>query len=1087
MKYILLGVVILLLFTHVNARTIYKVYESGQCLVPASPIISVSTCEQQAELAGWSDTSATSVSFSSYLPTGCILQTSTNDLRVYPKESSLSCSSDYKCLCEITAPDCIDGINRISCLCANNLCTRDTGLVCSSGNCEHAPACVEGANDDVCQCGNSKDCTPDSGLKCSDNICSHAEICPNRIGTVENVDTCRCGSKDCSSVIGSYCHSESSTCRAACPGGTFVNHLLECSSCESPGYYCPSGSTMSPTEYKCPAGRFGDITGLKSANECKGCAAGRYSIIPGITSAEHCTGRCSAGKWSSETGLASDELCLGRCPTGTYSYEMGLTGADQCTGRCSAGKWSSFVGLTSDEQCSLCGAGKWSSEIGGTSESACSGKCLRGTYSDQFGLISHEQCKVCAVNKYQDELGATICKGCLDNKIIVDTATPSLHDSEDDCQIAVPICTASQYLENNECRTCEASFTCDGTVKQDCPPGFFCSGNGSAIACPMGRYGELKSQTTMEDACKACLPGTYQNVIGQTYCSKGCPRGKFGQIVGAKNEQDACTQCPLGFMCASLSMNRPTACPLGSYQNEYGQELCKFCPIDTYSDEIGLKECRPCGTTKEGQSLRTSGLGANSATQCEKIAKACPLNQRPDSKGQCNTCPKGFYGNGKGTRCILCPKGYAQPNEGSNTCQECQTKKCQQLYGSADFDEYTPKEWKPNFQKMTDQIDSNPFPVEIIIVYGSLAFVVILIIGSHRLCPDCFKHADVMFSGDHLVEDTHARRILNTRLGAAFTVSIPFIVAILAVFVFTSDNQIVTNGLLPIAITEIPNEPGLYKNIYITFKTESAAKAQDCSDIYTETSLNCSDSIQLLNPYVCQIETVCNINPPFGGQHTFYIHLADHWQNSMAQIVTAAWNHTKYNITNVIKTSEPLAGTMQSPTVIDYDAIRSKNHDHQTNYIDYGLQMTTRNTNFISTETGTEFGTHVTALRFFSTETLFVRETESKLGIITRIGTVLTLTLSAISGLRVAKLNIEKCIDTCYSKIFKKVPKDIHRRVSILEEKSSKNVSMTNMAQKEATKQPDYSKTQIHTDSVTGKKYTYNPITRKSIWIKEEL
>ena len=82
MKYILLGVVILLLFTHVNARTIYKVYESGQCLVPASPIISVSTCEQQAELAGWSDTSATSVSFSSYLPTGCILQTSTNDLRV---------------------------------------------------------------------------------------------------------------------------------------------------------------------------------------------------------------------------------------------------------------------------------------------------------------------------------------------------------------------------------------------------------------------------------------------------------------------------------------------------------------------------------------------------------------------------------------------------------------------------------------------------------------------------------------------------------------------------------------------------------------------------------------------------------------------------------------------------------------------------------------------------------------------------------------------------------------------------------------------------------------------------------------------
>ena len=134
----------------------------------------------------------------------------------------------------------------------------------------------------------------------------------------------------------------------------------------------------------------------------------------------------------------------------------------------------------------------------------------------------------------------------------------------------------------------------------------------------------------------------------------------------------------------------------------------------------------------------------------------------------------------------------------------------------------------------------------------------------------------------------------------------------------------------------------------------------------------------------------------------------------------------------------------------------------------------------MTTEIGTEYGTHVTTLRFFSTETLFVRESKSKLGLITQIGTVLTLTLSAISGLRVAKLGIEKCIDKCYTKMFRIVPEDIHRRVTILEER---NHIENERGQRHETNKKKTDEVEIHTDEVTGRKYTYNPVTRKSVWL----
>jgi len=94
--------------------------------------------------------------------------------------------------------------------------------------------------------------------------------------------------------------------------------------------------------------------------------------------------------------------------------------------------------------------------------------------------------------------------------------------------------------------------------------------------------------------------------------------------------------------------------------------------------------------------------------------------------------------------------------------------------------------------------------------------MVLLIVLSHRMCPGCIKHLDFIFSGDHLVEDTHARRILNTRLGAAFTLSIPFIVAAISVFVFTDENLTEQSALVP-TDTVLFNQD--LKNMYIEYKS----------------------------------------------------------------------------------------------------------------------------------------------------------------------------------------------------------------------------------------------------------------------------
>ena len=890
-----------LLLSTVNARTIYKVLDSGQCdQYAGNPIISKSQCESQSLSVGWPDTTAVSSSFSSYLPQGCILKTSTGDLRMYIKETQTQCSPDYKCLCEITAPDCSEGLNRRACLCSASVCTRATGLVCLSGQCSAAAACYDGLNSDVCRCG-LEDCTPSSGLVCSSAKCEHAEICPNRIGGDPNPSTCQCGDLDCYGDR-MYCYSESSTCMSACPGGTYVDHLLQCQHCAVKGYYCPEGATVSPTSFQCPSGRYGDQTGLSSVDDCPPCSAGRYSTISGITSVEHCTGRCPAGKFSAKTGLSSIEECAGYCSAGRYSYETGLTSDDECKGRCSTGKYSSMTGLTSD-------------------------------------------------------------------------------------------------------------------------------------------------------------------------CHQSCPRGKYGNAPGSISEMSGCLNCTQGHMCAGRGLVQPKICPIGSYQDQSGQETCHFCPKNTYSDSDGAIRCLDCPKNPQGVALKTTGLGANSINQCQLIKETCPSGQRP-IENTCTNCPRGFFSNGKGSRCILCPIGYYQSEEAQLNCTLSSLSKSIGAIHPTETKELIDSIQETS--KHTVFVNKDPFPVGIMIVYSSLFGAIVIVILFHRCCPDCFKEADLIFSGDHIIEDTHARRILKTRIGAAFTVAIPFVVAIVSVFVFTSDNTLTQNGLVPIAIENIPRENGLFQKLRLRMVVQSPLVA-NCNQIKIETGLNCTKKV--VQTDLCNIDLECWCHPPFGGIHSVSATMPDSFQRLILSVEPDAWNNTITNITVPLIPTSPMTGTDQNPTWIDFDVIRSKSMSYIQNEKEYGLQMSHRTTQQQHAGDGTETGQHVIKIRFFSTETLFVLELIAKLTDITRIGTVLTLTISAISGLRLVKLTAEHSIDQTCQKCCKNPPSDVVQRVAILEERDKEMKTI-----KSSTKVVEG---KMYEDQITGRKYNYNPLTRKSTWVKD--
>lgn len=867
--------------------------------------------------------------------------------------------------------------------------------------------------------------------QCSDTyqcICEYtADTCLEGLNQAD----CICGSHICSSETGMVC--ASGTCSHAAPCQAGLNReVCQCGSTDctpAVGLDCSAGtcSHANPCEF---------TTGKVANSAVCQCGTNDCVLEYCVAASGTCRAACAAGSYVSTTGCQSCAIPGYFCPTGATQSPTQFA----------------------------CPVGTYSANLAIGAASACD-KCPVGRSSDKTGVSVLEGCRVCGVNMYQDELGMGVCKGCPNDRVISDTHTDSKHDSPDDCQINIPTCLSTQYIANNTCHACRTGNVCDGSVMALCPAGSICRA-GTKTPCPSGKYGEDVGSSTLT-TCIECAHGMFQNIPGQTYCARMCPVGAFGNRSGAISQTAACHKCPKGHACATIAMVRPVRCTAGTFQDSTESQSCKQCERGKYTDIPGSFACKDCGRSVDKKPRTTDGMGSNSVTQCVTLPVVCDGAKRPNSAGVCENCPSGYLGNG-GTRCLLCPAGRWQALEGQNQCDPCPG--C--TVRGKNFPLVTPSfNSTPGLLKRV--IPANPtFNIVSVIVYASLAAIAFLIVCTHRLCPESLKKLDLLFSSDHTVEDTHASRVFNTRLGASFTLSLPFIVAIIAVFVFTAENVSERSTLVP-ASTMVSE--GDFQQLNLTYSVVSGRSPPLCGDIVVESDMSCK-TVFVTEEQVCHANTICDLGNIVAGSRSITVTLPDNMQVGRVVVVPSAWAREQTIVTETIVPSRgSFVGTTVQPTTCHFALTRCKKLDWLANETRYGVKITRNGVKEHVSETGTSDGYHVVAFLFDVDENFFVRTFETKQNMITQCSTILTLVISVLSVMHIVKLILENCIDYVYGCVAAELPTDIRSRKCIMGEQH------TNTVHKDVELPPvDIT---VDKDNEAGGVYTFNNKTFESKWV----
>ncbi|XP_034557340.1 zonadhesin [Notolabrus celidotus] len=441
---------------------------------------------------------------------------------------------------------------------------------------------------------------------------------------------------------GSYQHRQGQGSCEICPAGFYCQHqgMTLPRPCER-GFYCSSGSA---NQHPCPAGTYGNVSGLIEEWQCSQCDPGMYCKEKGRTFPN---GPCVAGF-----------VCLGGASTPTP--------LDNLTGfPCPPG----FV-------CSV-----------GTSVPT---PCPKGTFSEQSGLVDQSQCRSCSPGFYCSGSGLSVVSGpCLPGFYCLEgsqTATPISNVSGGVCPTGhfctegtnVPSpCPAGSFQNEtggkgiDDCKPCQHGWFQDISGQRDChpcPPGFHCrspepsSTRGSSVGvsspmpCPAGYV------------CPRESPGSQP---------LPCPRGTYSPRQGLTNIGE-CLLCPAGQFCGSEGLVEPSgACAAGflclmgaTVPNPTDNRTGSLCPPGVFCQQ-GLRagECWAgfyCswGSIRADEVLCPAGFFCPGRTP---FHVPCPAGTFSSSTGNthqenCTTCTSGYFCQVEGTvQPALCPAGYYCP------------------------------------------------------------------------------------------------------------------------------------------------------------------------------------------------------------------------------------------------------------------------------------------------------------------------------------------------------------------------------------------------------------------------------------------
>lgn len=193
----------------------------------------------------------------------------------------------------------------------------------------------------------------------------------------------------------------------------------------------------------------------------------------------------------------------------------------------------------------------------------------------------------------------------------------------------------------------------------------------------------------VEDTCRLCPSGRYQNEEGQVEC-KECPGGKYHNISGSTSNTD-CKVCPNGRQvrheCTTIysenidvqldnriieeTVCSPSKCETcGNGQFSSDGTPCRTCPEGFgTTNHIHCVECNPGKYHSNGQCVDCSD-GEYQDNYKQTFCKYCPHGYGSiQNKTRCHKCTDGTFSD-KGV-CTSCPGGFYQDETGTNECKHC--------------------------------------------------------------------------------------------------------------------------------------------------------------------------------------------------------------------------------------------------------------------------------------------------------------------------------------------------------------------------------------------------------------------------------
>ncbi|KAK1786529.1 hypothetical protein P4O66_017651 [Electrophorus voltai] len=415
----------------------------------------------------------------------------------------------------------------------------------------------------------------------------------------------------------------------------FTQGMTHPAPCE-PGFYCPAGTA---NQKPCPAGTYGNRSGMTEASECTPCDPGTYCAGAGSTSP---TGPCTAGFLcfgAASLPSPTDNVTGSQCPPGSYCLSGSLTPT-----LCPKGTFSVQPGLKDAGQCQSCSPGFFCSEPG---LSTLSGPCLPGYYctegSPTAAPVSAAFGDLCPPGHYCGN-GSTVPTPCP-----AGTHRPERGGKGTGDCMPCPGGLFQDQKGQKECKPCPPGFHCPSSTQRS-------DGSSAPLICPEGYY---CPNDTLSGRPVPCPKGTYSNTQGLSTA-------------------DECLVCPLGYFCASHGLVQPSGrCASGflcfvraTVPNPNDNDTGTLCPPGAYC-QLGVKtgDCSPgyyCnwGSSSPDQTLCPAGFFCPTGTDRPIACGAGTFSSVMGNsvRDNCEPCPAGYYCQGEGVvEPAACPQGFYCP------------------------------------------------------------------------------------------------------------------------------------------------------------------------------------------------------------------------------------------------------------------------------------------------------------------------------------------------------------------------------------------------------------------------------------------